>query len=176
MDSKILLYDANGVEIGETYSRRARQLVKQQRAMWADDTHTAIKFMPDAPEKWEQHLPPERPSISVSAPAPDKSSALYAMAEKRIRDRWRLILHTILLIPGYIFVAVVCDVISNGRMSQMGFTTMGFAWGMWTMSYIYRLRNYARASELSLRPGNFEARRRLQLEAEVERLRRMGYE
>jgi len=46
MENKVLLYNSSDIKIGETYARRARQLVKQQRAMWIDDTQTAIRFAP----------------------------------------------------------------------------------------------------------------------------------
>ena len=46
MENKVALYNANGAKIGETYARRARQLVNQQRAMWVDDTQTSIRFAP----------------------------------------------------------------------------------------------------------------------------------
>ena len=46
MEGKVLLYDSNDVKIGETYLRRARQLVKQQRASWVDDSQKAVRFAP----------------------------------------------------------------------------------------------------------------------------------
>jgi len=46
IETKVTLYNANEVKIGETYTRRARQLVRQQRAMWIDDTQSAIRFAP----------------------------------------------------------------------------------------------------------------------------------
>ena len=46
MENRISLYNANGVKIGDTFTRRARQLVRQQRAMWTDDSQTAIRFAP----------------------------------------------------------------------------------------------------------------------------------
>ena len=46
MESKVLLYDSNNVKIGETFIRRARQLVKQQRASWIDEKQDAIRFAP----------------------------------------------------------------------------------------------------------------------------------
>ena len=46
MDNKVSLYNANGAKIGDTFARRARQLVRQQRAMWTDDSQTAIRFAP----------------------------------------------------------------------------------------------------------------------------------
>jgi len=48
MEGKVLLYDSNDIKIGDTYVRRARQLVKQQRAYWIDDSQSAIRFLPGA--------------------------------------------------------------------------------------------------------------------------------
>jgi len=170
MESKVLLIDANGTEIGETYSRRARQLVKQQRAIWADDTHTAIKFMPDQEEEWE--ISP----TEVELPPPvDKSSALYALAAKRIRDRRRMIIHVLAFIPGYFLISFIWLAMTNGRMFDMSFLTMGFAWGMWTMFFISRLRAFAKEYGYSLKSRDWETRHRIRLETEVDRLKRMGY-
>ena len=46
MENKVSLYNSGNVKIGETFSRRARQLVRQQRAMWIDDTQTSVRFAP----------------------------------------------------------------------------------------------------------------------------------
>lgn len=47
MEGKVALININGDKIGETYTRRARQLVKQQRAVWVDDSQKAIRFTSD---------------------------------------------------------------------------------------------------------------------------------
>jgi len=46
VEEKIVLYDSNNNRLGQTFSRRARQLVNQQKAMWIDDSQTAIRFHP----------------------------------------------------------------------------------------------------------------------------------
>jgi len=173
MEGKVMMFDVSGAEIGETYTRRARQLVKQQRAVWADDTHTAIRFMPDTAGEWE----PEPAPAASAAPAPkvDRSgSILYAMAERRMRDRTRVIIHSLFLIPVFIFIPLFWGGLSNWRMSDFAMVTMGIAWGAWIMSYICHLRNYVKGSGYSTRPAS-EARRKLMLDVEVDRLRRMGY-
>jgi len=48
MENKVTLYNSNNIKIGETYMRRARQLVRQQRAIWTDSYETAIRFAPGA--------------------------------------------------------------------------------------------------------------------------------
>ncbi|MCL2604721.1 MAG: 2TM domain-containing protein [Defluviitaleaceae bacterium] len=45
MEPKVMLYDSNNVKIGETFARRARQLVKQQRAVWTNAEQTAVRFL-----------------------------------------------------------------------------------------------------------------------------------
>ena len=47
MEKKIELYNSNNIKIGETYVRRARQLVNRQRARWVDSNQTAIRFYPE---------------------------------------------------------------------------------------------------------------------------------
>jgi|GEM_PF-1830503 len=44
--NNIQLFNADGVKIGETFPRRAKQLVKQQRGVWTDWTETAVRFYP----------------------------------------------------------------------------------------------------------------------------------
>ena len=180
MEGKVTLYDANGIEIGETYSRRARQLVKQQRAVWADDTHTAIKFMPDAEEDWEPFVAEAAPPPPAPAPPPapveGEYNALYAMAWKRMRDRKWVIIHTLLLIPGFIFLTILVYGFSHrGRITEFGYFMMGGMWGVWGMLYIYRVRDYFREHGKTFHPSSWSARQRFKLQAEVEQLKRMGY-
>ncbi|MCL2575173.1 MAG: 2TM domain-containing protein [Defluviitaleaceae bacterium] len=44
MENKVALYNSENLKIGTTYTRRAIQLVKQQRAYWVDDNQQAIRF------------------------------------------------------------------------------------------------------------------------------------
>jgi len=46
MDGKVLLLNSDSVKIGETFFRRAAQLVRQQRAEWTDDSQMAGRFHP----------------------------------------------------------------------------------------------------------------------------------
>jgi len=171
------MYDASGTEVGETYTRRARQLVKQQRAVWADDTHTAIRFAPDNIEEWEpEHIPAPAPPPTPAARTPDGTGALYALAEKRVRDRNRIIWHSVALIP-VLFLLFIWGVGSWNvrRGGEMFLIVMGFGWGAWITAYIAHLRNYVKMSGYIPRPGSREARRKMTLDIEVDRLRRMGY-
>ena len=177
MESKVIMYDAGGAEVGETYTRRARQLVKQQRAVWADETHTAIRFAPDTAEEWEpEPIPAPAAPPAPTAPIPARTGSLYALAEKRVRDRRRIILHTVALIPVFIILLIWGVTSYNARRGgEMFLIVMAFGWGVWITSYIAHLRNYVKMSGYIPRPGSWEARRKITLDVEVDRLRRMGY-
>jgi len=126
MESKVLLIDSNDVKIGETFVRRARQLVRRQRAVWMDDNHTAIRFHPgmenmdDTPAVVEH--PPAKSEITEhvqkdsairetaeAAPATSAPTPLYnddrlvnwliPRAEKRMRERRRFVIRSFLLVP-----------------------------------------------------------------------------
>ena len=67
MENKVVLYNSNDIKIGETFVRRARQLVRQQRAAWVDESETAIRFAPGmenmtatAVESTEEDLAPNQ--------------------------------------------------------------------------------------------------------------------
>ena len=176
MEGKVIMYDANGVEIGETYTRRARQLVKQQRAVWADDTHTSIRFAPDTEDEWEKAPVPTATAPPSPTPVADRSSTLYALAERRMRDRRRIILHTVALIPVFVIIFIWgLASYHSVRGGEMYLIFMGIFWGVWGTSYVSHLRNYIKTAGSLPRPGGWEARRKMMLDVEVDRLKRMGY-
>ncbi len=82
MESKVIMFNSDDIKVGETYMRRARQLVSQQRAEWTDEGRSAIRFAPDG------ELLPETAAEEVKA-----KSSLYELAEKRIRERKRFWLY-----------------------------------------------------------------------------------
>ena len=179
-DTKITLYDAENQRIGETFSRRARQLVKQQRALWTDDTHTAIRFIPDAPEEWEiSEMSAERiteaPPVKTEGPKekPMDEAAIYMMARTRIGSRRKMFWHTLALFPSYLFVFILAD----GWFRQAFESGMVFGAGVTlvTMLYIGTVRNYLKYNRGYFQYANLEGRQARKLEAEIEHLKRMGY-
>jgi len=173
MESKIALYEADGTQIGETFIRRARQLVKQQRAVWMDDSHTAIQFVADVSDV-------EEVKEESAASYPDGDKKLYALAEMRLRDRRRMIMHLLLIIPQFFLVIIVANIISNGWHGEPAFLFVGFAFGVMATFNIMNIRAYYRqhVEGQAFDAGLFaymKNRREIQLAAEVERLRRMGY-
>lgn len=82
MEKKVILYNSDNVKIGETFVRRARQLVKQQRAVWTDDREEAIRFAPGAENMDEPSGEVETLSHSDITPVPDRR--LMQIARRRV--------------------------------------------------------------------------------------------
>jgi len=50
-NNKITVFDESNAEIGQTYPRRAKQLVTKGRAVWQDDRQRAIRMTPKEADK-----------------------------------------------------------------------------------------------------------------------------
>jgi len=171
MEGKIALYNADGAQIGETFIRRARQLVKQQRATWVDDNHTAIRFNLDIED------------VSVPYPVSDKPperNHLYELAEIRLNSKRKVIIQLLLFIPIVIAIAFLSLIIYHGYGEPAGFWFFGFANGAYlTFTACNLFSYYKQHIKGQLYAYNaltyLKNRREAQLEAEVEKMRRMGY-
>ena len=97
MESKVLLYDAEGRKIGETFTRRARQLVKQQRAVWMDDRQTAAQFVADV-DDWQTAEGEGEGPIPVF----DDEDWVVKLARKRILWRRLYVAHSIAFSLGFV--------------------------------------------------------------------------
>ena len=160
MKNKIMLFDANGDQVGETFMRRARQLVNQQRAEWINDG--AIRFTADADVdevEWKTDLP-EEPKAEVKSAGSE--ALLYYLAEKRINERNAFIWHSVFMVPGWILCLILG---SAGR----GDALMAFLLGLWTSPYAVHVFIFIRTQLKEYRPEDRERK----LEREVDKLRRM---
>jgi len=115
MDSKVILYDSHNNKIGETYARRARQLVKQQRASWVDESGGAIRFAPGmenmddavADDMREKHMDKE----------------LMRLARRRVHARFGFRLHSLIALAVCVFLIMLY------MLTDMG----GYFWPIWPM-------------------------------------------
>jgi hypothetical protein len=169
MESKVLLFDENGVGMGETFMRRARQLVGRQRAEWVDESHSAIRFSAGAadtaaaePSRAAGHVAP-----SVTAKA---ESALYELAQKRIRERGRFILHTLVSFILTAFLLMVIDTSYDGERVIPAFF-LGCVFSLYAVHVWSFMRKRLRRLSIP-RIADYRARK---LAAEVDKLKRMGY-
>jgi len=119
MESKVILYDANGVKIGATFVRRARQLVKQQRASWVNDGQEAIRFAPGM-----EHLD-DTPmgDVHEGFATEGVDAALMKIAKRRVYARFAFNLHLA------IAVSIVCVLVFIYMLTDRG----GYFWPIWPM-------------------------------------------
>ena len=120
MEGKVLLYDSNDIKIGETFTRRARQLVRQQRASWINENQDAIRFAPGM-ENLDttsiiDDVDEKRPAGSV-----DTEDELMKLAKRRVYARFALKLH------GSVAVALSILFVVIYMLTDMG----GYFWPIW---------------------------------------------
>lgn len=136
MENKVMLYNSDGVKIGETFVRRANQLVKQQRAAWVDDEQKAIKFAPGME------------NMDVNDEASRKSEEyIIALAEKRIKTRKMFKIHSIAFLPVLMFIYLFFVGLASSRMLSWQFAnfSMGFVLGIWATLYVVHAYFYGKS-------------------------------
>ena len=121
MESKVLLYDSNDVKIGETFIRRARQLVKQQRASWIDDNQNAIRFAPGQ-ENLDDTLTDDIGDMAFMQDA-DKDNDLMKLARRRVHAKFAFKLHRSIVLAISAFLVVIYFLTDRG----------GYFWPIWPM-------------------------------------------
>jgi len=117
MEGKVLLYDSNDVKIGETFVRRARQLVKQQRASWVNDNQDAIRFAPGM-ENLDDTVADDMHEKSFTQSADDE---LMKLAKRRVHARFAFHLHRSIALALSVFVVIIYLLTDRG----------GYFWPVW---------------------------------------------
>jgi len=118
MADKVLMYDANDVKVGEIFTRRARQLVKQQRAIWTDDSQDAIRFAPDLEEDFDFNSE----DMAVSVEVVDEDEARLArLAWNRASSRYPVRIHGGVLLCLSLFLTAIYVITNFG----------GYFWPIW---------------------------------------------
>ena len=157
-DIMIAMIDSNENKIGETFSRRAKQLVKQQRAVWTSDEKDTIKFIQDME--------------NISEDDTDEEWVI-SLAKKRIKDRKLFKWHSITLIPVIILAAMFSAIIMEAsRNTSGGAFFMGLTWGSWVTSYIIHAYFYFKKYPLGGQAAK-KARKERELAAEIAAIKTM---
>ncbi|MDR3239552.1 MAG: hypothetical protein LBT44_05645 [Clostridiales bacterium] len=151
MDDRVIVNDENNVKIGKTYPRRARQLVHKQRAIWADEMQTAIRLSPTVEDReWVEAEPViEMEIASEAAPASSWDERwLYALAEKRVRQRKWFIFHSCGLIPGFIVLVLFWSAVGGGYDTDLFFC---FLLGGWSTPYVIHVCAFVKSRSKDFR-------------------------
>ena len=136
MSKMITMYDASDNKIGETFFRRAKQLVKQQRAAWTSDDQKAIKFAPDMDNISEE-------SDDIAQQDNTEEEWIRELAQKRINDRRLFKWHSIAFVPSLIVAIIVAGGIMDAAFGGDGaLLFLGLAWGSLSTAYFIHLYFY----------------------------------
>ena len=157
----IAMIDSNENKIGETFYRRAKQLVKQQRAVWTSDEKNAIKFIQDM-----ENIPEDDPTQEQD------EEWIFKLAAKRIKDRKLFKWHSIMLIPGLILTWIFGLIISDASHPVNGAFFIGFSWGSWITSYIIHAYFYFKKYPFGGQAAK-KARKERELAAEIAAIKSM---
>ena len=111
---KVLLFNFDDVKIGETFFRRAAQMVRQQKAEWADDSREAIRFhkgmeKTDVSSDGTVQENTGQPDSSIS---PHINGFLSSEFDRRIKERKKFVIHSFMLVPGIIIFLTTSYAIS----------------------------------------------------------------
>jgi len=105
MEGKVLLFNSSDEKVGETYTRRARQLVKQQRAFWIDDTQKILKFFPGMENSSDISDADIDESLAAHDTPTDKK--LMKLAKQRVYAKYAFNMHrSIVLVLSGFFILI----------------------------------------------------------------------
>jgi len=111
MVQQLTVYDENGTQIGMTFPKRARQLISKQRAFWHDDSHTAIRLIPEIKEDipMEEYLDDlDKPPMPTGS-----NDLLLYLAKKNVRDKRKLLKHFLAYIAAWPVIAIFYGAVVN---------------------------------------------------------------
>jgi len=113
MTQQLTVYDENGVPIGMTFPKRARQLVSKQRALWHDDAHTAIRLLPEAKEEVPlgEYLGDDDMDESPAGSRSD--DLLLYLAKRNVREKRNLTKHFVAFIAAWPAIIIFYEVIAS---------------------------------------------------------------
>ena len=160
MSNMITMYDASDNKMGETFFRRAKQLVKQQRAAWTGDDQKAIKFVPGM-----EYL--NEGVDDTSSKDSTEEKWIHELAIKRIKDRRLFKWHSITFVPGLIFAFMVAaGMIDAAFGGNAALLFLGLAWGSLSTAYFIHLYFYVK--KYPLRDSSVKkARKQREIAAEI---------
>ena len=160
MSNMITMYDASEKKIGETFFRRAKQLVKQQRAAWTSEEQKAIKFV----QGMENLSDGTDDDASTDL---TKEKWIHELAKKRILERKLFMWHSIAFVPGLIMAFLVAAVVVDAAFGGDGaMFFLGLSWGSLLTAYFIHAFFYLRKYPLR-GSSSKKARKERELAAEI---------
>ena len=152
---KISVYDNEGLRIGGTYPRRAKQLVIKQKAVWQDAENKGIRLVDtldsasyeedkqmeldntiEVKEEAVSEVAEAREETSTSVPVEEKpgdslsNDLLMYIAKQNVKMRYNLFLNIVLFPVVLIALAIITDGFNTrGMFSGSFYAGIFFSWG-----------------------------------------------
>jgi len=107
---QIAVINENGTQIGMTFPKRAKQLIARQRALWHNDSHTAICLLPELKEEviLDKDFTYNTNDGFKEAPRCAKSDDLLLyLAKKNVAERKNLIKQAVIYAIAWTVLLVV---------------------------------------------------------------------
>ena len=153
MKDKVFLFDSNDKKIGETFERRARQLVNRQRAEWVDGkTRSAIRFRPDEDFTAEASEASSDTTSEISSNEEElyDDNVIYVLMKRR-QLRRDFIIHSVALVPGLLLIRLLFRDPYNFYDVPMAWV-QGIFIGMWVMAYLTHINMFIKNYNGGRRP------------------------
>ena|GEM_PF-4274893 len=152
MEQQITVFNENDEQTGVTFIRRAKQLVKKERAEWLNEECDSIRLLSLEEETQDEFMTDE---------------SLLVLARNRVKERRKIVRH-IGALAGTLFIL---SVLNPGASSGFIYYCLGVCsfWGAIIVKrtflyFVPYMKNIGRAKRLQKDP----------VEAEYERLKRMN--
>ena len=115
MVQQLAVYDESGTQVGMTFPKRARQLINKQRALWHNDTHTAIRLLPDIKEEalMDEYLNDDIDMDEPPSPTVSDDLLLY-LAKKNVREKRNLSKHAVAFIAAWPLIGIFYAAVIEG--------------------------------------------------------------
>jgi len=145
---KVTVLDHQNEIVGETFLRRAKQLVLKGRAKWADNAQSSITLLADHKEETDMTNNQEYIDLTGGAPPlppPDKPSEdlLMYIAKRNVAKKKSLIINLIAIPITFLITLIVTD----GFSTRIGMFHWDFILGIfvaWGATVAYKLAMHLR--------------------------------
>ncbi|MCL2855688.1 MAG: hypothetical protein FWE21_08725 [Defluviitaleaceae bacterium] len=149
---KVVIYDQNKNIVGETFPRRAKQLVLKERAMWLNENAiTLLNAQEEEKMENNQYIDlRETAETPPHHPAPSEDLLMH-LAKRNIRKRKELLVHIAAFFTSFVILLIITDGFGvRGGFAPEFFLGIYLTWGVFIAHKIFvQLRDWLTRSRPS---------------------------
>jgi len=146
---KVVIYDQNKTKVGETFQRRAKQLVLKGRATWLNEgSAIELQIAPNKEDEMEnnQYIDLRDTAETHVTPKTPSDDLLMHLAKRNIRKRKELIIHIVAYFASFMLLLIISDGFRNLNFDI--FFGMYVTWGVFIAHKVFvQLRDWMTRSK-----------------------------